>query len=94
MAATCADMTVGRRSEINSNAAILVPHGVEVVINGADLNKDARTKTAPKTDEALKTGQTVPPGVDQTKAGGKTAETAIGRLLAGTLQNVTVVDRF
>ena len=55
-------MTVGRRSEINSNAAILVPHGVEVVINGADLNKDARTKTAPKTDEALKTGQTVHPG--------------------------------
>jgi hypothetical protein len=64
-----------------------------VVVNGAGLSKDVRTKTGLKTDEANKTDPTVRLVGVQTKAGGETVEIAIGHLLVEVLPIGTVVDR-
>jgi len=65
-----------------------------VVVNGAGLSKDVRTKTGLKTDEASKTDPTVRLEGVPTKVGNETVEIAIGHLLVEALPIGTVVDRF
>jgi len=64
-----------------------------VVVNGAGLSKDVRTKTGLKTDEASKTDPTVRLEGVPTKVVGETVGIAMDRLLVEALPIGTVVDR-